>query len=391
MRPVSVIGLFSGAGGLEIGAHWAGADVRVSVDNDSCSCQTLRGNASFHSGNVLEADICTLNGKELRNAARLAPHDPCIVVGGPPCQPFSKASYWTDPGHDSRYRRARARGIATVPKPAPITQAKSDDRRSLVDEFWRLILEVKADGFLFENVPSITHPRNRQVLEKLIESAEAAGFRTTLDRVNAVEFGVPQRRNRVILLGLKGSKLAPPERTHSEAPFVERTLFQDGVLRVVTAGEALAPFAHEKYFEPEEIVTGRWEKHLREVPPGQNYKALTEWAGHPDPAFEAETRFWHFLLKLSPELPSWTIPANPGPWVGPFHWESRRLRTAELAALQSFPVGYVFAGNRRDRVRQIGNAVPPLLAQKLMEPLLSALAGSRPVSRSGRRAKAAEK
>jgi DNA (cytosine-5)-methyltransferase 1 len=111
------------------------------------------------------------------------------------------------------------------------------------------------------------------------------------------------------------------------------------------------------------------------VPPGQNYKALTAWAGHPSPSFVAETRFWSFLLKLSPGSPSWTVAANPGPWVGPFHWESRRLRTAELAALQSFPAGYVFEGNRRERVRQVGNAVPPLLARAMMGPLLAALSG----------------
>jgi len=121
-------------------------------------------------------------------------------------------------------------------------------------------------------------------------------------------------------------------------------------------------------------VKGRYEKELREIPPGKNYKALTAWAGHPRPVFEAERRYWSLLLKLSPDLPSWTIQANPGPWVGPFHWTSRRLRTVELAALQTFPEGYRFAGKRRDRVRQIGNAVPPLLAQRMIEPLLAALA-----------------
>ena len=121
------------------------------------------------------------------------------------------------------------------------------------------------------------------------------------------------------------------------------------------------------------MVKGRYEKQLSEIPPGMNYKALTAWAGHPYPVFEAEKRYWSFLLKLSPDLPSWTVQANPGPWVGPFHWTSRRLRTMELAALQTFPEGYRFAGKHRDRVRQIGNAVPPLLAQRMMEPLLAAL------------------
>jgi DNA (cytosine-5)-methyltransferase 1 len=369
---ISVIGLFSGAGGLELGAAAAGAEVRLSVDNDKLACETLRLNAALHPGKVLEADVSKLDGKSLRKQAGLTRHSPLVLIGGPPCQPFSKSSYWTDPGDDSRFRRARARG-ETAPKPAPITEARPDERRTLVQEYLRLIVEANADAFLFENVVSITHPRNKAVLESFIADAESAGYGTRFLRVNAVEYGVPQARQRVVVLGLKGGKPQAPEPTHSE----DAGNFLFSLRPPVTAGEALKPFEDERFFEPEEVVTGRYEKELREIPPGQNYKALSAWAGHPNPVFEAETRFWTFLLKLSPNLPSWTIQANPGPWVGPFHWSSRRLRTVELAALQTFPPGYIFAGKRRDRVRQIGNAVPPLLAQRMIEPLLAALDGGR--------------
>lgn len=370
---VPVIGLFAGAGGLEIGAHWAGADVRLSVDNDAVACETLRLNPKLHSGEVLEGDVSKLEGKTLRKLARLSPSEACIVIGGPPCQPFSKSSYWTDSGADSAYRKAKRNGQEAPPKPAPITEAKPDDRRTLVQEFLRLIIETDAQAFLFENVVSITHPRNKKVLELFIEDAQAAGFETLQLRVNAVEYGVPQGRHRVVVLGLKGGKPQPPEATHSAD--AEANLFD--LPAPVTAGVALRSLNDEKYFEPEEVVKGRYEKELREIPPGQNYKALTAWAGHPNPVFEAETRFWTFLLKLSPDLPSWTVQASPGPWVGPFHWTSRRLRTVELAALQTFPADYCFHGKRRDKVRQIGNAVPPLLAQHMILPLLTALAPTR--------------
>jgi DNA (cytosine-5)-methyltransferase 1 len=382
---VPVIGLFAGAGGLEIGAHLAGADVRLSVDNDETACETLRQNPAFHPSLVLEADISKLDGKSLRKRAGLSVREPCIVVGGPPCQPFSKSSYWTDPGDDSRYRQAKRKGQAAPPKPVPITRAKPDERRTLVQEFLRLIVETDAQGFLFENVVSITHPRNKKVLESFIEEAEAAKYQTLLLKVNAVEYGVPQMRQRIVVLGLKRGRPSKPEPTHAASR--DQTLI--ALPPPVTAGEALRPFEDERYFEPEEVVTGRYEPELREIPPGQNYKALSAWAGHPNPVFEAETRFWTFLLKLSPDLPSWTVQANPGPWVGPFHWTSRRLRTVELAALQTFPPGYVFAGTRRDRVRQIGNAVPALLAQRLIEPLVCALGGAAAVSRNGHRARAA--
>jgi DNA (cytosine-5)-methyltransferase 1 len=382
---VPVIGLFAGAGGLEIGAHLAGADVRLAVDNDTLACETLRRNPTQHPGLVLEADVSKLEGNTLRKRASLSAREPCIVIGGPPCQPFSKSSYWTDPGDDSRYRQAKRKGQAAPPKPAPITEAKPDERRTLVQEFLRLITEVDAQGFLFENVVSITHPRNKKVLESFMEEAQAAKFETLFLRVNAVHYGVPQMRHRVVVLGLKRGKPPSPVPTHGESS--EPSLFS--LPPPVTAGEALRPYDDERFFEPEEVVKGRWEKELREIPPGQNYKALTAWAGHPNPVFEAETRFWTFLLKLSPNLPSWTVQATPGPWVGPFHWTSRRLRTVELAALQTFPEGYCFAGKRRDRVKQIGNAVPALLAQRLIEPLLGALSGSALPARNGHRAKAA--
>ncbi|HKA08229.1 MAG TPA: DNA cytosine methyltransferase [Gemmataceae bacterium] len=370
-RAVPVIGLFSGAGGLEIGASAAGADVRLSVDNDRLTCETLRLNHQHQLGDVLEADVSKLDGRTLRKRAGISTRDPCLIIGGPPCQPFSKSSYWTDPGHDSRFRRARARG-ESAPRPAPITVAKQDQRRTLVQEFLRLIIEADVQGFLFENVPSITHPRNKIVLDSFITDAQSAGYEILLLRVNALHYGVPQSRHRVVVLGLKGGRPQAPIPTHAKASGGE--LF---ALPSMTAGVALAPYADVRFFEPEEVVQGRYERHLREIPPGQNYKALSAWAGHPHPEFEAETRFWTFLLKLSPDLPSWTIQANPGPWVGPFHWTSRRLRTVELAALQRFPEGYVFAGSRRDKVKQIGNAVPPLLAQRMIEPLLDAVCDGR--------------
>jgi DNA (cytosine-5)-methyltransferase 1 len=368
-RTAPVIGLFAGAGGLEIGARWAGADVRLAVDNDALACETLRLNPEHHPGVVLQADVAQLEGRALRKQAGLSDAEPCLVIGGPPCQPFSKSSYWTDPGDDSRYRRARARG-ESAPKPTPITEAKPDERRTLVQEFLRLIVEMDAQGFLFENVPSLSHPRNKKVLVSFVEDAEGAGYQTRVLRVNAVHYGVPQMRHRIIVLGLKGGQPPAPEPTHSK----EITAGRFTLRPPVTAGVVLRPFEDERFFEPEEVVRGRYEKELHEVPPGMNYKALTAWAGHPNPVFEAETRFWTFLLKLSPDLPSWTIQASPGPWVGPFHWTSRRLRTVELAALQSFPAGYRFAGKRRDRVRQIGNAVPPLLARRMIEPLVATLA-----------------
>jgi DNA (cytosine-5)-methyltransferase 1 len=364
MGKIPVIDLFAGAGGLSVAARRAGAELLASVELDDVCCRTLRANARWHGGEVLNADVAELKGAKLRRDLGLAKSDPLVVVGGAPCQPFSKAAYWVDPGADAAYRRARARG-ERLEKPA-LPPVRSDVRRDLVEEFWRLVRESGAVGFVFENVPSLLHPRNKAELLKLQRSAEANGFSTTLQLANAAAFGVAQKRSRVFLLGSKYGAPAPVTATHSLSDEVSTRRLR----ACVGVGEVLAPFAGSEFHEPEEVVSGRWADHLRDVPPGWNYKAHTAWAGHPEPTFVTETRFWNFLLKLDPDQPSWTIAANPGPWTGPFHWTNRRLRTPELAAVQDFPKGYAFAGTRRERVRQIGNAVPPGLAAPMIRSVL---------------------
>jgi DNA (cytosine-5)-methyltransferase 1 len=289
-----------------------------------------------------------------------------VIVGGAPCQPFSKAGYWLEKGKDAAYRRARARG-EQVEKPAAPTEVRPDDRRSLVEEFARIVIEAMPDGFVFENVPSILHPRNRPTFDALNSILEAAGYHTTMVKANAVAYGVAQKRERVFLLGSLHSLPEVPEPTHDLVP-TEGSL----LLPPVSSSEAISLYSGIELDEPETVVQGKWAAHLSTVPPGWNYKAHTEWGGHPSPTFVTETRFWNFLLKLDPSLPSWTIPASPGPWTGPFHWDTRRLFTHELAALQTFPDGYSFAGSRRERVRQLGNAVPSLLAAHMTASIMRA-------------------
>ncbi|CAN5284624.1 DNA (cytosine-5-)-methyltransferase [soil metagenome] len=354
-KPPAVIDLFAGAGGLGIGAVLAGGELRLSVDNDHYSCESLRRNAN--GSDVLEGDVTALKGKDLRRQAGVSANDHLIVVGGAPCQPFSKAAYWVDPGKEAAYRRARARGEQSD-KPAALTMARPDSRRTLVHEFLRLTLEAEASGFVFENVPSILHPRNKHIFEALRRDAEDAGYYTTTLVATATDYGVPQARQRVFLLASRESQPVAPEKSHgTDVPFV-------------TAGDAISHLNVPELQEEGEVVTGRWAEHLAEVPPGWNYKHHTAWGGHPSPTFETETRYWNFLLKLSPDRPSWTLPASPGPWTGPFHWAGRRLRTPEMAALQTFPENYVFAGPRRERVRQIGNAVPCVMASAVFESVL---------------------
>ncbi|WBF66053.1 DNA cytosine methyltransferase [Desulfovibrio subterraneus] len=365
---VKVIDLFAGAGGFTVAAQMAGCEVALSVEIDRVACETLETNHG--ASEIVCGDICDYSGEALLKRGGIKSGTPVIVVGGPPCQPFSKAAYWTDPGDDSRYRKARQNG-QLCEKPKQILSAKEDSRRDLVHEFFRVVEEVDADAFVFENVTSILHPRNAGLFDGLISHAQSLGYNVAYGKLNSVHYGVAQRRERVFIVGSRKGKPTLPNPTHYWDKSVGRT--SSKVLPFVSVESVIEEFSGPKFFEPEEVIVGRWAEHLKTVPPGMNYKAHTAWAGHPNPTFVTETRFWNFLLKLDPKLPSWTLAASPGPWTGPFHWASRRLRTPEMAAIQSFPEGYVFRGTRRDRVRQIGNAVPPVLAEKVISQLLGVM------------------
>ena len=167
----------------------------------------------------------------------------------------------------------------------------------------------------------------------------------------------------------KTFSIGEPQKTHGADDELSK---KAGLLPFENVQDWIGKFEGPDFFEKEELTTkGTFHSDLLDVPPGKNYIAITAAAGYPNPKFVAQKRFWSFLLKLHPELPSWTIAAQPGPWVGPFHWDSRRLRMPEVAALQTFPENYQFSGSRRYVQKQIGNAVPPLLGKSMVEFLIA--------------------
>lgn len=348
---VVAISLFSGAGGLDIASTIAKVPVVVSTDFDSDCIKTLKANEKyFGNTEIIEGDLHEISSDIFSNSLKKVNYDKFIIIGGAPCQPFSKAGYWV--GNETR------RGI-------------NDPRARLVDEYLRVVLDLQPDGFVFENVESLLHPTNKVIVDKFIELIEESGFKYKIVRANALDYGVPQKRKRIFIIGTKGDfKSFEPKKTHCEpelASLLELKPYE-------SVGKFLKDFESDEFFEEYEVAKGgTYYEDLCEVPPGSNYKALTAWAGYPNPKFVADKRFWSFLLKLSPDLPSWTITAQPGPWVGPFHWENRRLRAPEAAAIQTFPKGYRFMGTRRSIQKQIGNAVPPLMGAAMIEFLKESL------------------
>ena len=219
--------------------------------------------------------------------------------------------------------------------------------------------------FFFENVFGFVYKPHQAAFDLLKAKADEYGYEITYKVVNTANYGVPQMRERFICVGIKRGEGAPfafPEETHYDP---EKTPEADrgGKKPWVTCGEAIGDLDYDL---PEDAEMQAGSKHkdlLKLVPPGDNYLYFTVERGYPDPIFKWRSRYWSFLLKLSPARPSWTIQASFSNNMGPFHWKNRFLRINEIKRLQTFDDAYELCGDFRDQWRQIGNAVPVKMAQ----------------------------
>jgi len=351
-KPIA-ISLFAGAGGLDLGVHAAGFTVAAANEYDPDAADTLEKNFGDHlQASVDRRNILEVPTKDLLRAAGLSSRQrPALLIGGPPCTPFSKSGFWLDWKRD---------GL--------------DPDASLLQEYTRILREAKPRAFILENVYALTfnNKASRPHFERLLREIAEAGYDFEWGVLNAADHGVPQARPRLFIVGVpKGNKVPQlPDPSHTGS-WERRTIgAADGVPHLST-GKALEGLLSEP--EPEETVRGKYGHLLDEIPPGSNYLHYTEKRGHPDPLFEWRSRYWSFLLKLDPNKPSPTIQAQPGPNVGPFHWESRRLRVPELKRLFTFPDSFDFVGKRRSVQAQVGNSVPPLLGQRVAEQVMAVL------------------
>jgi DNA (cytosine-5)-methyltransferase 1 len=353
---VRAISLFSGAGGLDLGCEAAGFETVAAVEWNEVARSTLLANQERYfpslARDALFADITAVTPEEILEAASAAPGDIDLIHGGPPCTPFSKSGYWLE------YKRAGA-----------------DPKASLLDNYLDVVQAAQPKAFLMENVYGLAYRnQNRAVLDRFIARASRAGYEVRYQVLLAADLGIPQMRQRLFCVGIRRDLLdcdpvlwtMPwPTPTHA-GPHETRKGWDAKLKPHVTAGEALSGLTKSKNpEEPEERVSGTYADAFRDVPPGDNYLFWTAERGHPQPRFGWRSRYWSFLLKLSPDRPSPTIQGQPGPWVGPFHWEGRRLRVAETKRLMTFPDDFIVLGSRRDQQLQLGNAVPPLLGEQV--------------------------
>ncbi|WP_404372582.1 DNA cytosine methyltransferase [Corallococcus coralloides] len=354
MGKPKVISLFSGAGGMDYGFEAAGFDTAVTLEFDHDCCETLR--ASRPDWSVLERSVFDVPTPELLEVGGLKRGEADLLIGGPPCQPFSKSGYW-------------ARGDA---------RRLDDPRADTLAAYMRVVEEALPQVFVLENVTGLAFSGKdeglRLLLEKIerINTATKSNYKPQFQVLNAAAYGVPQMRERFVLVASRdGATFRFPEPTHAE-PSAEGELPMVGLSPYRTAWEAigdLKPNADEDL-----AVRGKWAGLLPSIPEGQNYLFHTDRGGGL-PLFGWRRRYWTFLLKLAKNRPSWTIQAQPGPSVGPFHWENRRLSLRELARIQTFPDDVQVKGGRTSAQRQLGNAVPSLLAEVLGRAIRTQLLG----------------
>ena len=354
-RQPTAISLYTGIGGLDFGFEAAGFRTAAAVELDPVACSSIRHNRPAWS--LIESDIHGVSSAEILRAARLEVGEADVLIGGPPCQPFSKSAYW-------------ANGDAL---------RLNDPRADTLTAYLRVLRDTRPKTFLLENVYGLVYRGKDEGLRHLLDGVAninretGTDYRVRWKLLNAAHFGVAQLRQRVFLIGSRDGKVFSfPRPTHG--PEEKRELSPE-LEPYRTAWDAIGDLP-DTPSEHSLEVGGKWGALLPSIPEGCNYLWHTNRGGGLR-LFGWRTRYWSFLLKLAKAQPSWTIQAQPGTAIGPFHWNNRRLTSHEMCRLQTLPDDLMLDCSRTELQRMLGNAVPSLLAEVLAREVRSQLLDDR--------------
>jgi DNA (cytosine-5)-methyltransferase 1 len=343
------IDIFSGAGGLSLGAEWAGIKVLCAIEKDCHSAKTYKTN--HPNTNVIIYDIQNINPNEIAKKG-----DVFILFGGPPCQGFSTSNRKT----------------------------RNDDNtnNSLFREFLRFTAELYPEWVLFENVEGIVNYNKGRIVENIKRSFCDLGYSISDEILYASDYGVPQHRNRFFIVG-----------NRKNIPFV----FPEKMKNIISVGEAIndlpllnngdifeqlpyrkdiKPSSYAKImrknskFSTQNIVSKNFDyviERYKYIKPGQNWRAIPE---HLMINYKNKNNCHSGIYKsLKIDEPSVVISNyRKNMLIHPI--QDRGLSVREAARLQSFPDSFIFEGSIHYIQQQIGNAVPPLLAKAIFEQIL---------------------
>lgn len=321
MKTVTGIELFAGCGGLSTGFLDAGLHVAAGFEIDRRAVEAYDYNHAYRGSRGYVADLHEATGAELLARAGINRAD--FVIGGPPCQPFS-----------------------VVGK----RQGTSDRRASLIDHFVRIVAELEPSAFLLENVPNLATIEGGRILDHAKAALTRLGFTVDHRIVSAANYGVPQNRKRLIILGIKGKgKVRFPEPTHgtAEQPFRSAAIAIGDLPDAGEFGET-GIYNHEPTAHCADIL-----ERFSRLEPGRREKGS-------------------FHDRLHPDRPSYTLRAGSGNFspLRPVHYRHHRVVTVrESARLQGFSDDFLWPDSipRLQQYRQVGNAVPPPMAEAVAQ------------------------
>ena len=339
-----VLDLFCGCGGMSLGFEKIGYNVLLGIDIWKDALETYKYN--HHGSQVLQADMSTLTGEVVESLIGTSNVD--VIIGGPPCQGFSLAG----------------------------KRIVDDERNKLYKGFVRMVQYFKPKAFVMENVPNILSIGDGMVRESIIKDFSELGYTVNVQVVLASDYGVPQNRRRAVFVGLSnGRTFEFPEPsgtvkvTSKEAlsDLPEESIAEGGdyVCQPQSAYQALMRENSNKVFNHEiTIHNDKTKEIISLVPDGGNYKDL--------PLELQQTRKVHIAwTRLNSGKPSFTIDCGHNHH---FHYKYNRVPTVrESARIQSFPDDFIFLGNKGSQLKQVGNAVPPLLAAAISSQLIKYL------------------
>jgi len=314
---MEIVSLFSGGGGLDLGFEQAGFKTLKCVDNDPEACKTLRLNRP--NWDVFEGSVeAWLDSDDIRKYIGVDG-----VIGGPPCQGFSVAGK-SDP---------------------------NDARNKLWKQYFRVVNLLLPTFIVVENVPGMASKRNVHQLEEMVEAFQSIGYCLEYGILDAADFGVPQRRKRIIMLGCRGARLSLPLPMSSQLVTVEEAI-----------GDIAGLYDLPNHCPPKHAdrVVERW----RKLKPG-----------------ELDYEYRRQRLDKDDVSPTIRAGGSLGPsgkhlagFHPPIHYSlPRQLTVREAARIQGFPDDWVFGGSKTAAGRQVGNAVPPPLAKAIAESISNKL------------------
>lgn len=333
----SCIDSFCGAGGLGLGLQRAGFNILLSFDIDRLCIDTIKANTKYFNHPAEVADIANMLNGELLRKCNLKRGELFLLAGGPPCQGFSVQRRGSD----------------------------IDERNTLVLKYGKLIDELYPMYFVMENVSGIAGKRGKTILAQLIESVEKIGYHVHVNLLDAQDYGVPQRRKRYIIIGERndmGNNYKYP------LPVLERKTVRD------TIGNL--PVPPEDGSDHPDIPLHRRDrlselnlKRIRAIKEGQGRDDLPQTLLADCHKIDSSIIGFRSVYgrmawdDVAPTITARFDSFTRGKFGHPEQDRSVSLR--EGALLQTFPMDYIFKGNKVDVARQIGNAVPPLLAEHI--------------------------